>query len=92
MGASVATDVPRLPELASALDVGPLEHSDVISLLVMERLLLFSAPSAGVSESDGTVLDESADVSMEEGNSLGNLNVSFPHQMSLSSSASGSGK
>ena len=84
----------RLPVLSKTVEAAqkPLDYRDLVSQLVMERLTLLSSPTAvGGGEGD---LDDTADLSLEETggsgpSSLGSLNLSFPHQMSISSSGPG---
>lgn len=79
------------------MEARDLEHGDIISQLVMERLLLYVSP-AEVGSGEKESVEESSDADiMDEGlggsdpSSLGSLSLSFPQQMSLSSSTAGSG-
>ncbi len=108
----------RLPELSKTLEAsggagGSLDHRDLISRLILERLFILSSPpspspageameaqpSSGNGGGGGggeEMLDESLDERVGPGGSgppsLGSLNLSFPHQMSLSASATSSSK
>lgn len=82
----------KLPELQRAMEARTMEHGDTISQLIMECLLILLSPEAS------EMFDDLSDAGMEEGlggsgpSSLGSLNLSFPQQMSLSSSTAGSSK
>ncbi len=92
-----AADFVKLPELSKNIDLCTLDHRDFISQAILERISIFT--------SLGMILDTQAvSEMMEEVNnmdeksggsgptSLNSLSLSFPQQMSLSSSASGSGE
>lgn len=99
----------RLPDLSATLEASSstdsLDHRDILSQLILERLALFpsSTPVVGeVGDATPTVpptaKEEGMEESFDEGAgpggsgpaSLGTLNVSFPQQMSLSASATSS--
>lgn len=95
----------RLPDMSLSTEaLSSLDHRDLVSQIIMDRLLLFFS-SSPLTEGDAgsgpshLAPDESMEASMEEGlnggsgpGSLGSLNISFPHQMSISSSTGGSGR
>lgn len=99
-------EMTRLPELTKTFSStgGSLKHRDLISQAILERILIFTCPRAmedGADPSNGFTNELLPDniTTTEEWtggsgpSSLGSLSLSFPQQMSLSSSsAGGSGK
>ena len=92
----MTTDLVRLPELSKVMDSDPLEYRDIISQAILERIVIFTSQTVPLVVGGGepsnqltNELDEGLGSSGSSG--LGSLSLSFPHQMSLSSSTGGSG-
>ena len=94
---TVSSTYKTLPQLTLTVKAsnGTLEYRDLISQLIMEVLSIFAEERE---EEGGGEEERGEESSMEEGlgvgdgsGSLGSLNTSFPHQVSISSSTGGSG-